>query len=128
MTIRTMACAAGALIAVAGAALPAQAQFYDPRGPSWQPGLPPPPGGGYGPPPYGRGYGPPPGYGYGQPPGYGPISCAEGARIVASQGFRDISVRECSGRVFRYTAFRRGQPFEVRVSSRTGDITLVRAI
>ena len=103
----------------AATALPAQAQFYSPGGPFLQPGLPPPPA-------YGRPYEP-----YRQPhaaPGYGPISCGEGAQIIASQGFRNISVRECSGRVYRYTAYRRGAPFEVRISSRTGDITMIRAI
>lgn len=123
---------AGAAALVAGfAALPAQAQYYG--GQYYNPNLPPPPPG-YGPPgyrppppPYAepRRYGPPP---YAGPPGYGPISCGEGAGIVASRGFRNVQVRECNGRVFRYTAFRRGEPFEVRVSSRTGEITLVRPI
>ncbi len=119
MTTR-MAFLAGAAALVAGfAALPAQAQFYgEPRGPYYNPGLPPPP-------PYARGYDRPR---YEEPPGYGPIACEEGAEILASQGFRNISVRECGGRVFRYTAFRRGAPFEVRVSSSTGQITSIRPI
>ncbi len=81
---------------------------------------------GYG---YGRPtYGPPPGYGYGPGPGFGRISCGQGAQIVASQGFRRIAPRECQGRVYRYTAYQRGVAFEVRVSSSTGQITLVRQI
>lgn len=114
------ALAAGVALATAFAAAPAQAQYFGggPGVPYYQPGLPPPP----------YGYGRPPAPGWGQPPGYGPISCGEGAQIIASQGFRRISVRECGGRVYRYTAFRRGAPFEVRVSSSTGQITMVRPI
>jgi hypothetical protein len=104
---------------------PAAAQvFIGPEGPFYRPGLPPPPP--YAAPGYGR-----PGYGYGGPAyeqPYGGISCGEGAQIIAEQGFRRISPRECSGRVFRYTAFQRGGAFEVRVSSRTGQITQVRRI
>ena len=110
--------AAGAMFAMAFAAAPAQAQYFGGGPGFYQPGLPPPP----------YGYGRPPAPGWGQPPGYGPISCGEGAQIIASQGFRRIAVRECGGRVYRYTAFRRGAPFEVRISSSTGQITMVRPI
>jgi hypothetical protein len=124
MTTRITILAGAAALMAGFAALPAQAQYYG--APYYNPGLPPPPG--YGPPGY-----PPPGYRpppppYGGPPGYGPISCGEGAGIVASRGFRNLQVRECGGRVFRYTAFQRGAPFEVRVSSRTGQITAIRRI
>lgn len=115
--------ASAALVGAVLASATAQAQYFDPRGSQFfDQRLPPPP-------PFGRGFAP--GYGgprYEEPQGYGPISCGEGAQIIAEQGFRNISVRECSGRVFRYTAYRRGAPFEVRVSSRTGQITMIRAI
>jgi hypothetical protein len=123
MTNRNGILAAAAALVTMFVAIPAQAQFYgEPRGPYFNPGLPPPP------PQYGRGYGygPPPGYGAQQ--GYGQISCGEGAQIVAEQGFRGVSARECGGRVFRYTAYRRGAAFEVRVASRTGQITMIRPI
>jgi hypothetical protein len=119
MTARITILAGAAALMAGFAALPAKAQYYG--APYYNPGLPPPPGYRPPPPPYGG----PPGYG---PPGYGPISCGEGAGIVASRGFRNVQVRECSGRVFRYTAFQRGAPFEVRVSSRTGQITAIRRI
>ncbi len=96
-------------------ATPAAAQIYiGPGGPVFVPDRPPPP------------YRPPPGWG--PSPGFGPISCAQGARIVASEGFRNVQPRDCSGRVYRYTAFRGRTGFEVRVSSRSGDITMVRRI
>lgn len=118
--------ALAAAIALSAAATSASAQIYiGPGGGYYQPGFPPPP------PPYAR----PPyggGYGYGPPPrpqpGFGAISCGQGAGIVASQGFHSVTPRDCSGRVFRYTAFRGRAPFEVRVSSRTGQITQVRRI
>lgn len=119
MTTRMVFLAAAAALMAGFVALPAQAQFYgEPRGPYFNPGLPPPP-------PYARGYDRPR---YAEPPGYGPIDCQEGAEILASQGFRNIYVRECSGRVFRYTAIRRGATFEVRVASSTGQITMIRPI
>lgn len=119
MTIRMALLSAAGALCVSFASVPAEAQYYGPPGgPFYNPGLPPPP-------PYARGYGQPR---YQEPQGYGPISCAEGADIIASQGFRGVSVRECSGRVYRYTAYRRGAPFEIRVASRTGQITMVRPI
>ncbi|MGL4439998.1 MAG: hypothetical protein ACRCUE_12080 [Bosea sp. (in: a-proteobacteria)] len=124
MKVRSVFLVAAAAVATALAVLPAQAQYYSPPGvPYYNPNLPPPP--------HERGYRPPR---YAEPPryqepqGYGPISCGEGAEIIASQGFRNISIRECGGRVFRYTAYRRGAPFEVRVASRTGEITMIRPI
>jgi hypothetical protein len=124
MTIRMATIAFASAVTVAFAAMPAAAQFYGgPGGPYYQPGLPPPP------PPYGR-RGPYQDQ-YREPyqqPGYGAVSCGEGAQIVASEGFRGVSVRECGGRVFRYTAYRRGAAYEVRVASRTGQITMIRPI
>jgi hypothetical protein len=111
---------AAAIMASAALATPAAAQIYiGPDGPVFVPGRPPPP------------YGRPPGWGqpgWGPSPGFGPISCGQGARIIASEGFRNIAPRDCSGRVYRYTAFRGRTGFEVRVSSGSGEITMVRRI
>jgi hypothetical protein len=116
---RTHAIIASAILAAALAA-PAAAQIYiGPGGPVF--GAPPPPA--YGRPPiYDR-----PDYGYRPPPAFG-VTCEDGADIVASQGFRNVAPRDCSGRVYRYTAYRGRAPFEVRVSSRTGEITMVRRV
>ncbi len=125
MNFRLALMGAAATMGAAFAAIPAEAQYYGgPGGPYYGQGLPPPPyqRPGYG---YGGGYGPPP---YARPPAYGRIDCGEGAEIVASRGFRNIQVRECSGRVFRYTAFRGRQAFEVRVASSSGQITMVRPL
>jgi hypothetical protein len=117
MPIRAFA-AASLLAGLLGAvAAPASAQIYiGPGGPGF--GAPPPP-------PYYGGPGYRPGFGGS---GFGRISCGEGAQIVAANGFRRISPRECDGRVYRYTAFRGPASFEVRVSSSTGEITRVRRI
>jgi hypothetical protein len=128
ITSLVLTVAAAAVIGAVPMLQPAQAQVYiGPGGPVFAPGLPPPPYGrpGYGPPPYaGPGYGGP---GYEDFPGER-ISCRQGARIVAANGFRDISPRECSGRVYRYTAYRGPASFEVRVASSTGEITRIRRI
>jgi hypothetical protein len=117
---RTAALMLGAtLLAAAPHSTPAVAQIYiGPGGPVYSPGLPPPP--------FGRpGFAPP---GYRPQPGYGPISCEDGADVVAERGFRRIAPRDCSGRVYRYTAYRGPSAFEVRVSSATGQVTQVRRI
>jgi hypothetical protein len=50
------------------------------------------------------------------------ISCGEGRRIVRNNGFRDVRPISCGGRAFTYSAVRRGEPVEVRVSAREGRI------
>jgi hypothetical protein len=74
-------------------------------------------GGGYG--GGGGGYG---GGGYGG----GRISCPRGRRIVERSGFYRVVPRDCGGRNYTYSAFRRGRPWIVRVNAFNGRIIATR--
>ena len=70
------------------------------------------------------GYYPDYGYGYGYGGGYGhhAISCRKGARIVDSSGFNHVRAVDCSLPGYKYTAWRHGRKFIVRVNG-NGHIT-----
>jgi hypothetical protein len=55
------------------------------------------------------------------------ISCAQGRNIVARSGFRGVAIRDCSGPVYRYTAWKRGEQFRIAVNMR-GRIVAVNPI
>jgi hypothetical protein len=74
-------------------------------------------GGGYG----GGGYGGGGGGGYG-----GRIPCWRGRRIVERSGFYRVVPRDCGGRNYTYSAFRRGRPWIVRLNSFSGRIIATR--
>ena len=88
-------------------------------------------GGGYGD-GYGDGYGG--GYGddyYGEGYGHGGyhssrIECWEGKQKVRWAGFRQVRPLDCEGRSYSYKAYKRGNAFIVKVSSRSGNIISVR--
>ena len=76
----------------------------------------------------GGGYGYGPGYyegGYYPNPGY--ISCKKGRKIVDWSGFHNVKAVDCSLPGYRYTAWRNGHKFMVRVSGH-GNITKVTKI
>lgn len=50
------------------------------------------------------------------------ISCRQGARIVASQGFRRVRPSDCKGSEYKYYAFRRGDMYKITMKSRNGRI------
>jgi hypothetical protein len=54
------------------------------------------------------------------------ISCSRGRRAVEKAGFRNVRERNCKGDTYRYTGSKKGDNFEVRVSSRNGRIVSVR--
>jgi hypothetical protein len=66
------------------------------------------------------------GGGYDPGPYYWParqrISCREGARIVASAGFRRVQPFDCSGSEYGYRGFRRDNMYEITLRSSTGRI------
>lgn len=89
---------------------------------------------------YGPGYGYGSGYGYGQHwpqyggypggyyrPHYG-ISCRAGREATRYAGFRNVRTLECSGPVYRYIGWKRGQEWRVSVDARSGRVVRVRPI
>ncbi len=56
--------------------------------------------------------------------GYGSdgISCGEGRAIVRHHGFKHVHTTDCSGDVYAYSAFKKGQFVEVDVDSNGGII------
>jgi hypothetical protein len=44
------------------------------------------------------------------------FSCQGGKRVVARAGYRDVRVRDCTGKNYRYIAHRKGYEIEVVVS------------
>lgn len=77
-------------------------------------------GGGYNP---GYGYG----YGYGYYPAKKHISCWKGAKIVDWSGFHNVKAFDCSLPSYRYTAWKKGKKYVVRVNGK-GHITNVHKI
>lgn len=90
---------------------------------------------------YGDGYG----YGYGYDGGYGHdygddgyypahggyshygISCGEGKRIVRWSGFREVRAVDCDRPGYKYTAWKHGRKYLVRVNG-AGAITHVKRV
>ena len=63
------------------------------------------------------------GYGWYRP-GYraGRVSCNQAASLVRRNGFKNISVRECSGSTYTFSATRNGNRTRVYVNSRSGAV------
>ena len=62
-----------------------------------------------------------PGYGYGYPyfdRRYGRISCGTGRNIVSWRGFHKIRVVDCSLPNYKYTGWKNGHKYVVRVTGR----------
>jgi|SRR5262245_29900785 hypothetical protein len=56
------------------------------------------------------------------------ISCARGAELLRNRGFRDVRSINCRGRYFVYRAARRGNRFEIALSSRNGEVVDLRRL
>jgi hypothetical protein len=77
---------------------------------------------------YHHGYYPDYGYGYGYGYGYKKhISCWKGAKIVDWSGFHNVKAFDCSLPSYRYTAWKNGKKYVVRVNGK-GHITNVHKI
>ena len=69
---------------------------------------------------FGSGYGAD--YGYGgyegdyEDAGYGGASCWKGKEIVRWHGFKNVIPYDCSAPVYKYKAWKHGQPYRVRVN------------
>ncbi len=57
-----------------------------------------------------------------------PVTCNQGARLLRTRGFRDISMVNCRGRYYTYRATRNGTRFEVSVRQRDGRIVDMRRL
>ena len=53
------------------------------------------------------------------------ISCGKGRRIVDHSGFNNVRAIDCNGSNYRYSAWKKGHRYVVRVN-RDGDITRIR--
>jgi hypothetical protein len=53
------------------------------------------------------------------------ISCDDGSQAVRDVGFRKVRPIDCSGRSYTYKARRKGSPYVVKVSSRSGRVISV---
>ena len=53
---------------------------------------------------------------------YGRMSCNQVRRSLKRRGWGYIEVQECEGRYYSYIAQRHGRTYQLRVSSRTGEI------
>jgi hypothetical protein len=68
------------------------------------------------------------GYDYSSDGDYGGLSCGEARRIVRDQGFRHVEARDCSGLRYRFTGWRDGDPYLIKLSSQSGQIISVRPL
>jgi hypothetical protein len=81
------------------------------------------------------GYDPNPGYHPYPPPYYDDeeddedqISCWEGKRIVRERNFYRVRPMRCEGAIYRYQAFKNGQPWVVKVNSYSARIVSARPL
>jgi hypothetical protein len=58
----------------------------------------------------------------------GSVTCDKGLSIVSSFGFEKVSSKSCDGNTFVYSAERSGKPFEIEVSSASGELTAVKKL
>lgn len=54
------------------------------------------------------------------------LSCAGGRTLVRGRGYTRVVARDCSGDFYRYSGFRNGVRYDIRVRSGTGRILSVR--
>jgi len=51
-----------------------------------------------------------------------PVTCNQGARLLRTRGFRDVTMINCRGRYYTYRATRSGARYEVSIRQRDGRI------
>jgi hypothetical protein len=54
------------------------------------------------------------------------LTCAGGRTLVRGRGYTRVVARDCSGDFYRYSGFRNGVRYDIRVRSGTGRILSVR--
>ena len=64
-----------------------------------------------------------PGYGVYEPPRRTyRLSCRDVRRKLRNDGWRRVEAQDCEGRYYSFIAWRRGSPYELRVSSKNGRV------
>jgi hypothetical protein len=59
-------------------------------------------------------------------PSVAPLSCAGGRTLVRGRGYTRVVARDCTGDFYRYSGFRNGVRYDIRVRSGTGRILSAR--
>ena len=57
-----------------------------------------------------------------------PVTCEKGASIVSGFGFENVRTKSCEAGTLAYNANRSGQPFEVSVNPKTGELIAVKKL
>lgn len=70
----------------------------------------------------GRGWYDPYQYNYVQPGYVGKMSCGQARQAVKANGYYNITVNDCAGKIYNFNAWRKGKPHNVSVNSRTGAV------
>jgi hypothetical protein len=50
------------------------------------------------------------------------VSCGQAARMLRNNGYRRVEAQDCGGRRYSFVGWRRGEPYLVTVSARSGRI------
>ena len=58
----------------------------------------------------------------------GAVNCDKGAGIVSSFGFTNVTTKSCTGASLLYNAERSGKPFEIEVSTKSGELLAVKKL
>jgi len=58
----------------------------------------------------------------------GPVTCDKGLSIVSGYGFENVKTKTCETGTLAYNAERSGQPFEIDVNPKTGELIAVKKI
>ena len=59
---------------------------------------------------------------------YGRLSCGDARRALRNQGFYRLEARDCGGNNYRFVGWRDGDPYLIKISSRSGRIKSVRPL
>ena len=57
-----------------------------------------------------------------------PVTCEKGATIVSGFGFENVKTKSCDSGTLAYNANRSGQPFEISVNPKTGELIAVKKL
>jgi hypothetical protein len=55
--------------------------------------------------------------------GYRQMSCNGAIRMLRNDGYRNVVVRDCTGKFYSFNATRSGRTYKLSVNARTGDVS-----